>query len=415
MLKLRRLKIHKCRAVQPGTELIFNDGYNILLGKNGAGKTTLLRLIGAAIGSSFQDEFHGEELHLEYDYRMQDVDVGCTFRQWGDASAPATRAWTFDVVLRHPAHPTVTARMNGNRLTIESGDSTWSTDFSSSIGVAPSLDLVVVLGSIAISYQFPRELLDITGDRAERRLTYRLDEGLDWLQEFLRDFAVLFTPKSAEEQWCTPIVRYTGGAAAMRAALAGHRGNFADLPEVLTLHTGDLPFLRRICDQLGLEEITWTLSFLEHRRQGWEVKRYGQSQFYVTMPGGTRFPLDKLSYGQRRLFGFHLHSAMHPHVVVADELTNGMHHSMVGDCLDTIGDRQAFLATQNPLLLDHIGFADADEVHRTFLLCSLQQQNDGESLMHWRNMTNEESQEFFADYQVGIQHVNDILRTRGLW
>lgn len=40
MLKLKRLKVHKCRTVQPGTELVFSEGINIILGKNGAGKTT---------------------------------------------------------------------------------------------------------------------------------------------------------------------------------------------------------------------------------------------------------------------------------------------------------------------------------------------------------------------------------------
>jgi len=35
--------------------------------------------------------------------------------------------------------------------------------------------------------------------------------------------------------------------------------------------------------------------------------------------------------------------------------------------------------------------------------------------MVWRNMTAEEAKNFFRDYQVGISHVNDILRSWGLW
>lgn len=76
---------------------------------------------------------------------------------------------------------------------------------------------------------------------------------------------------------------------------------------------------------------------------------------------------------------------------------------------------QAFLATQNPLLLDHLSFASAEEVQRTFLLCDVRDEADGQQTTLWRNMTSEEADEFFKDYQVGIQHVNDILRTRGLW
>jgi recombinational DNA repair ATPase RecF len=43
-LRLRRLKIEKFRNVVPGTELVFGDGMNVLLGRNGTGKTTLLQL-----------------------------------------------------------------------------------------------------------------------------------------------------------------------------------------------------------------------------------------------------------------------------------------------------------------------------------------------------------------------------------
>jgi hypothetical protein len=88
---------------------------------------------------------------------------------------------------------------------------------------------------------------------------------------------------------------------------------------------------------------------------------------------------------------------------------------MIDLCLDTIGDRQSFLATQNPLLLDHIGFHSAEEVQRTFILCDLLEMTDGQESMQWRNMSGQEAGEFFGDYEVGIQHVNDILRTRGLW
>jgi hypothetical protein len=204
-------------------------------------------------------------------------------------------------------------------------------------------------------------------------------------------------------------------APAFRAAFAEYRNRFNELPEVLSTHSDQLPFLKRACNQIGLRDASWTLSFEELTRRDVETKRYGRSQLYVTTHGGTRFPLEKLSYGQLRLFAFFLHSAMHPHVVVADELTNGMHHEMVDTCIDTIGERQAFLATQNPLLLDHIGFDSADEVQRTFILCDLQSEPGGERSMRWRNMAAKDAHEFFADYQVGVQHTNDILRKRGLW
>lgn len=35
--------------------------------------------------------------------------------------------------------------------------------------------------------------------------------------------------------------------------------------------------------------------------------------------------------------------------------------------------------------------------------------------MHWRKMGDQESTGFYAAYDAGVQHVGDILRTRGLW
>lgn len=416
MLTLQRLKIHKCRVVAPGTELEFNDGLNLLLGKNGAGKTTMLRLIAAAIGSSFQDEFHPDDLDVEYEYKLETLRVRCRFQQGTDNSAergPQMRSQTFRVELDHPSTAQIVAQMHGNRLRVTWDKQSWEREFNPIVGVAPSLDLVVFLRSLLATYEIPAAVLTALGD--EPRLTHRLDEGLDWLRVTLAQFAVLFAATTDERLWCNPNMPYPGAAVDFRGALASHRGKFATLPEVLTLHSDQLPFLRRICEQLDLQDATWTLSFLEHDQRRHEIKRYGRNQVYVTTRGGTRFPLDKLSYGQQRLFAFHLHAAMHPHAVVADELTNGMHHAMVDGCLSTIGERQAFLATQNPLLLDHIGFDSEDEVRRTFVLCDLQNNADGEKTMLWRNMSPEEAHEFFADYQVGIQHVNAILRTRGLW
>lgn len=46
--RLKRLKINKFRNVRP-TELVFDDEWNVLLGKNSTGKTTLLELIAATI------------------------------------------------------------------------------------------------------------------------------------------------------------------------------------------------------------------------------------------------------------------------------------------------------------------------------------------------------------------------------
>jgi hypothetical protein len=35
--------------------------------------------------------------------------------------------------------------------------------------------------------------------------------------------------------------------------------------------------------------------------------------------------------------------------------------------------------------------------------------------MSWSNMTREAAETFFSAYQAGIEHVGEILRTRGMW
>lgn len=53
-----------------------------------------------------------------------------------------------------------------------------------------------------------------------------------------------------------------------------------------------------------------------------------------------------------------------------------MHHAMIGQCIDLVGERQAFLATQNPLLIDSLGFSSLEEAQRTFVLCSSEHDED---------------------------------------
>lgn len=419
MFKLQRLKVHQCRSVLPGTELEFNQGVNILLGKNGAGKTTLLKLVSAAIGSCFVDEFGADDLHVEYEYTFGEVRVVCEFRQTitlgdenlsTDTAVPRMPSVSFKVEFSGPSLTPLTGHIRVNRLDISGvGITTHSRQISPMLALAPSLDLVAFIAGAMPS----AHIRDAMGKKL--LLTYRLDEGMDWLRGTLREFAIIFAETDHAERWCLPNVRHMGAADEFRAALAEYRGRFTDIPEVITLHSRDLPVLQRACRQIGLRDVSWTLSFLESDRRGTEIKRYGNSQVYVTTTGGTRLPLEKLSFGQLRLFGFFLHSMMHPHAVVVDELTNGLHHEMIDCCLDTIGERQAFLATQNPLLIDYVGFASAEDARRTFILCELQKGADGENSMTWRNMTEEEAGEFFGDYEIGVQHANDILRKRGLW
>ena len=126
--------------------------------------------------------------------------------------------------------------------------------------------------------------------------------------------------------------------------------------------------------------------------------------------GDRSFTDEILSFGQKRLMSFLFHVDSSENLVIADELANGLHYDWIRVCLDAIGDKQALLATQNPLLLDHLPITDAESVRKALILCDEQ----GGELV-WRNLTAEEAVDFVGAWEVGIQHVSEILRSKGLW
>jgi len=79
---------------------------------------------------------------------------------------------------------------------------------------------------------------------------------------------------------------------------------------------------------------------------------------------------DRLSYGQKRLLMFYYYLASNPDIVIADELVNGLHHQWIRAAIEEIGERQAFLTSQNPLLLDYLPFSSAEHVRKSFMLCT---------------------------------------------
>jgi hypothetical protein len=141
---------------------------------------------------------------------------------------------------------------------------------------------------------------------------------------------------------------------------------------------------------------------------------YNNLRFWLTRADDSEYSDEHLSFGQKRIVSFlaYLDGALT--FVIADEIVNGLHHAWVDLCVNSIGDRQAFLTSQNPLLMDHLSFNDPDEIRHSFILCSLDDDEERE-VIKWQNMTEDQAKATFEASEAGIGHLSTILRNEGLW
>lgn len=434
MLRLLHLEILRFRSVPPGTRLAFNAGHNILLGKNGTGKTTLLKLIAAAASVNFH-EFQEEKFELTWVTMLGKYELRCdASHRRGPPSAGPDLALSPELagLTSKPWHSRFNMEVweNGSK----SGRITWldgqleteRRDKQTDRYPTPA-SFISQTGADFIPHVVIEDLLRgkapllITPDLFGFAISVpRLDESLVWFHHEVIRSATLTIHQMKPAPGLRPnFPRSLRIPSTFFSFILKEES--LDIPPYLEATSDDAPMLMRACTALGFAQCTLRVEFDRSEKgsrdlQGVErTLHYKNLRFFFTKKDGTRLSHEHLSFGQLRLFAFLYYAELYKGVIVADELTNGLHHAMIDLCLDTVGDRQSFLATQNPLLLDHIGFDSAEEVLRTFILCDLLDTSDGQESMLWRNMSSEEAGDFFADYEVGIQHVNDILRTRGLW
>ncbi len=156
---------------------------------------------------------------------------------------------------------------------------------------------------------------------------------------------------------------------------------------------------------------------LTQAQRGEELRTiYHNIDFLFRRADAHQISHELLSFGQKRLFSFLWYLAVRRDLpVVADELLNGLHHDWIEICLDRLYERQSFLATQHPYLLDHIPIESAEGVRKSFIRCTLEPGPDGREQMAWRNFTEDEAERFFIAHQTGIQQVSEVLLTEGLW
>jgi ABC-type lipoprotein export system ATPase subunit len=429
--RLTRLKINRFRQVKPGTELRFDHGINVLLGRNGTGKTTLLELV-CAVASGDLKAYQAESFELEFEMQLSRDRIFISAR---NVLAPQERrpplgapvdadipefSWSYSLRFE---------RSDGTQYLIEAEEGRTRLRHGSGPPTPlPAAPLFVAnFHERVISLALKVEDLNFPAHRVLQRLLanncIRLDEGLDLFRATVgglalprlgRSFAAtLFSgfpwgnSRSSVQSFIELFSTYLPSSL-LECLLAV--GEEAHRSASISISSAQWAVLGEIEQILGVDLVQMTFQFIERKDlEGGTQSIFGKPVFQVTHRG-TTFTHDKLSYGEKRLLAFMYHAAANPQILVADELVNGLHHGWIQACLDAI-QGQAFLTSQNPLLLDHLPFASAEEVQRRFILCDRDEHGD----WIWRNMDEDAAGAFYRAYKVGIQHVSEILETKGLW
>ncbi|WP_309892544.1 AAA family ATPase [Archangium sp.] len=436
MVKLRWLQVNKFRSVKPGTLLTFNDGHNVLLGQNGTGKTTLLNLVAATIKSNFAD-FKNEVFDVSYALDSEMAMATVSVRNEHQALPLPTALESLSPgVLGYGALPSegglrspvlsVTAsvsnkqtglrleiEINGERGTIRRTDGTTpGPSFGLSRTTAKNLPpwMLLLSGLGEWGNKNPPLLENATAlfDLFLEVTTARFDESLEYFNN-LGELQLRVTRHPNEDITLFGSLDPRGTTYEQLGSL-GHKTWGADR---YVLSATDLPFLKQTIQLLDFESAEAIIELKESGQEdGADFMQLGNLRFYFSHRGGWKISEKALSYGQKRMLAFMYYLTTVKSTIIADELVNGLHHRWIRACFETLGQRQVFLTSQNPLLLDYLNFQSPEDVRSTFVLCTWEKSPEQ---MVWENMTQEAAEDFFASYKVGFQQVGELLQSKGLW
>lgn len=422
MGKVTSLVIHKFRNVKPGTRLEFSGGTNVVVGKNASGKTTLLNLLAEVTApgwlASGQGPFAGEDYDIEtvitdesgsFSMRCQnrriteDAALQLTLAS-GAPTAPDVRSQTtYDIVLAPTGLTPLSIRVEPAGLWFQREGEKWQHPRA-----WPYYPYVVYEGigsskaNLGKSFEVYRVLF-VLGTNSS---SGRLDESLEYFEDYLlQEFH-----RQREGLTPGPSRRISSS---VYMALVGNREEVSQ-DSSAAIHGDALPFLNLAAGAMGFESADLRFDLETSRQQDDKRVKYTNLRFLFNGRGDERISNRALSYGQKRLLAFLAYVQDSRDVIIADELVNGLHHEWIQLCLDRIETRQAFLTSQNPLLMDFMQFKTKEDVRKSFILCARERSKAGSSLV-WRNLTQREATEFFSAYKAGVQRVSDILLSKGLW
>lgn len=452
MAILRRMEIHRFRNVAPGTKIEFHPHFNVLLGRNGTGKTTLLQWLADVLSGGMNQwdhepyevelEIEGKDAQTRVRLKNEPMDVREQLPQRLSRGEADLAEWAIErrgggqfELDMEVSTSTECLRIHGtpSRITVYRVDDILLT-LDSWLPRPSHIDAImfIIYGSDprdTKSSELRRTLQEVIQSLQDSyRNACRFDEALDF-------FSRMVSSEPSDDR---------GGdrAGTMDLTLLRHGEHVSArglMPEELARgieeqaaqlgqkkvssfsfqHT-DLSFLGKAVELFGFLAASMEVSMLEKKifkvPDGEEIQSYrlGDTRFIFDCHDGSSFTHDHLSYGQKRALAFLYYLASNPDFIIVDELVNGLHHAWIEACRDEIGERQALLTSQNPLLLDHLPISSPEDVRRCFILCSTVREGEQEQLV-WRNPTEEEADSFFSAYNAGIQHVGEILMDKGLW
>lgn len=397
MSTLTRLNIHRFRRVAPETTLELAGGFNVVLGRNATGKTTLLNLAVAADAFDFS-AFVNEPFDVSWERHGREGHSRTRVTNYVEALRDGRRNTysTVDVTVE-PA-----GMGKPYRIAIGRDSAELLVEGVSVTKIARSPSLPLAVESLLLAASLSEEERD-DGVAAHPRVVpvgaVRLDESTKHLEDVLA--TTVGVMKSAQ------VVQSSTTLPTAILAEFMPIGMLDEPPLAKTFSFVDTPFLAEIASTLGFVGATLTFDLLDSRDG---MLHYDKPRFLFTDENGDVVRHDILSYGQKRTLSALWYFASKVQLLACDELVNGLHHEWIAGALDRIQSRQALLTSQNPLLLDYLRFESSDEVRRSFISC---ERHEGQLV--WRNFTQEEAEDFFAAYEVGIQRISDILVTRGLW
>lgn len=416
-LRLRWLKILRFRDVRPGTELRFNDGWNVVLGRNATGKTTLLNLISMALRGDFE-ELASETFAVEYELGDEGLTLRVSLRN--DLIERKGISALMDPTFRMERRDEPDHRATLSGLLTANGESTrFGTpplpmeEGVRAVSIDPQRGLTPSLAMLEAGALTPPQGRDL---RALAR-AYRFDEALEVFRVVLggtSDATALPQRRTTDAaHWATLLFL-------VYAPLVPREVRWS--PVTANGDTTSIQGDFEACSNLGwavkqlggtalhaIYPVTKSIVLL-----GLSTSTLGEPTITLRRPDGA-VSVRLLSFGQRRLFAFAWYLDSNEGPVVADELVNGMHYEWIDECVRAMEGRQKFITAQNPLILDHVDIASVDDVARSFVLCRAETDADGRREVVWSNPSPEQSAEFFRAYENGVLKVHEILRTEGLW